>query len=195
MCNSTTTFSHLIIIDKLKEEVYPATIELINNAHQSSKIFTFLPGDMLSTLSSLLIQLKDEVESLFLYEKRLVFPAIYNISVHNKSEEFLPDVLAIKKLMANKEEKIRHYINDLNTSILNIEMVNDTEAHGLERELKKLRVYFEKDFFSARAEWLGLLNKLEHKYNHQKKPCKNKLNGMCCCQKDKKDTSNSITHQ
>ncbi len=188
MC--TTTKKYAPIIDTLEQDVYPFIIGLMNVAIHPDKPIDLDRNSILSNIQSIiLVQLKDEVESLFLYEKRLVFPSIRNTyTANNVTDEFIPDIVAIKKLITHKEEKIRQQVSALDASIVKL-ITNNEKAlidSDTERALIKLSNYFEKDFFPARAVWGSLLDDLQNSHKDQKSsPCKNRVGGMCCCKKDK----------
>lgn len=188
MCASTQSLQ--AIINQLEKNVYPSVMQLLSfNMHPDRNAPLLCSDDVLSTIqNSILVQLKNELVSLELYESRLVFPAIYTY-LHQDSKDFIPDINTIERLINHKEEKINQCVRVFNEAMDNASCVVKTawKQNDIEQSLTELSNYLKNEFLPARMVWMELLRGLKNELTvHQKSSlCKNRSEGMCCCKKDK----------
>jgi len=201
------------IIHQLEQDIYPSTLRLLNiNMHPDSNAAFYTDDALLTIQSTTLSQLKNELESLALYEKRLVFPAIQTY-INQENKSFIPDITTIKKLIANKDEKIHHYINNFNIAVHEADSSIKTtwKNNGIGEWLAQLCSHFKNKFLPVRVTWMHLLDDLEQESistSHsgtKLSPCKNRENGTCCCKKneekqedkylDNTDEMNTLSNQ
>lgn len=191
MCAPTKSLQK--VINQLEKDIYPSVMQLLNlNMHPDKNTALYNDGILSTIQNSILVQLKNELDSLELYENRLVFPAI-QAYLNQDNKDFIPDINTIEKLINNKEEKINQYISNFNEVIDNASQTIRTawQQNGIEQSLIQLSNYFKNEFLPTRATWMHLLDDLKHEStinNNQKtSPCKNRNGDMCCCKKDKQE--------
>ncbi len=181
------------VINQLEKDIYPSVMQLLNLNMHPDKNISLYNDDILSTIqSSILVQLKNELDSLELYENRLVFPAIHKY-LNQDNKDFIPDINTIEKLINNREEKINQYIDNFNEAMDNVSSTIKTawQQNGIEQSLTQLSSYFKNEFLPTRVTWMHLLDDLKREStvnkNQKMSPCKNRNGDMCCCKRDEQE--------
>ncbi len=170
MCVKVNKYIEVIYL--LTDDLYPALNSLFNE----------LSHNPISE------ELRKELNSLELYERKLIFPSI--LSLFNKTTEktYSPNIFEIVSLTQAKEEKIKQQLLLLQDS-MQLPTTNDAENSGLNEGVYIQRVInlFQKIYFPTKENWFKLLKELDP----EKAACKNREAGKCKCGKHFKEAMNN----
>ena len=104
------------IIDHLKIDVYPLLQSTISNSIDC-KFLKESNAPEKPIVIDLLVQIKNEFQSLITYEKKLVFPSVLKVFKAKKSSTSLPNLNDLLQLTKSKEHKLIHHIAKLELAL------------------------------------------------------------------------------
>ncbi|MEY4875714.1 MAG: hypothetical protein RL708_863 [Bacteroidota bacterium] len=161
MCATSSTLK--TEIQQMLAGLY-STIQFQFIVVDASFVFNENGNEKNNQLFGAFIQLRNEFQSLEMYESKLVFPSVIKIFEQKKLDKnkTVPNILELLELTKSKENKLFQLIE-------NIELGLKTSDENFDKnEIEKLISIFKTDFFQQKNDW--------------KKLVEDKLNGCKCLQ-------------
>jgi 3'-phosphoadenosine 5'-phosphosulfate sulfotransferase len=172
MCATSSTLK--TEIQQMLAGLY-STIQFQFIAVDASFVFDENEKEKNNQLFGVFIQLRNEFQSLEMYESKLVFPSVIKIFEQKKSikNKTVPNILELLELTKSKENKLFQLVENLE-----LELKTSDESFD-KMEIEKLISIFKTNFFQQKNDW--------------KKLVEDKLNGCACLQKIDLNSTIKIT--